>query len=77
MLYSGNLEPPIEELLNDPIAALLMASDRITPDIVWSQVETARQKLRRREARGRRSARHKSAKGFSSRRNKYVIEVSQ
>ena len=45
MLYSGNLEPPIEELLNDPIAALLMASDRITPDTVWSQVERARQKL--------------------------------
>ena len=51
VLYSGNLEPSIEELLNDPIAALIMARDRITPEIVWSQVHEARRELRRREAR--------------------------
>ena len=57
VLYSGNLEPSLEELLNDPIAALIMARDRITPDIVWSQVREAKQKLRCREARRQQIAR--------------------
>jgi len=63
MLYSGNLEPSIEELLDDPIAVLIMARDRITPEIVWSEIVEARQKLERRRCAGSRAPAHSLFEG--------------
>jgi len=49
-MYIRNAEPTVEELLNDPIAHLLMARDGIEPEQVWAHVNDARRKLRDREA---------------------------
>ena len=48
-MYIRNAEPTVEELLNDPIAHLLMARDGIEPEQVWAYVKDARRKLRDRE----------------------------
>jgi hypothetical protein len=63
MLYSGNLEPSIEELLDDPIVVLIMARDRITPEIVWFEIAEVRQKLERRRCAGSRSPAHSLFEG--------------
>ena len=42
-------EPTVEELLDDPIARLLMQRDRLQPDFVWACVRDARRKLKVRE----------------------------
>jgi hypothetical protein len=44
-MYRHNAEPTVEELLNDPIAHLLMARDRLQPEDVWACVENTRQRL--------------------------------
>ena len=44
-MYRHNSEPTVEELLNDPIAHLLMARDGLQPDHVWACVTNARQRL--------------------------------
>ena len=49
-MYLRNAEPTIEELLNDPIAHLLMARDRLQSEQVWAYVNGARRRLRDREA---------------------------
>ena len=45
-MYLRNAEPTVEELLDDPIAHLLMARDRLQPEQVWVCVNDARRKLR-------------------------------
>jgi hypothetical protein len=52
MLYLGNREPPLDEVLDDPIVRLVMSRDRLTRDEVRAQIEAARQQLRK----GRRAA---------------------
>lgn len=47
-LFHGNIEPPIDELLRDPIAQLLRNRDRIAIDDVLVAVERAKAALRRR-----------------------------
>ena len=49
-MYLRNAEPTVEELLDDPIAHLLMARDRLQPEQIWAYVNNARRKLRSREA---------------------------
>lgn len=44
-LYSGNAEPGVEELLDDPIAALLRARDGLHLDEVRYAVERAKRRL--------------------------------
>ena len=44
-------EPTVEELLSDPITKLLMAHDRLRPEVVWACVRDARRKLKARAAR--------------------------
>jgi hypothetical protein len=41
----AGIEPPLEELLNDRIALLLMRRDGIEPADVWRAVEAARSRL--------------------------------
>ena len=48
MLYIGNREPPLDEVLNDPIVGLLMARDRLTREVVRAQMEAAQRHLRNR-----------------------------
>ncbi len=52
MLYFGNREPPLEEVLDDPIVRLLMARDGLPLDEARAYVERVRAALR---ARGERS----------------------
>ncbi len=42
---AAGTEPPIAELLDDPITKALMASDRVRPEDVGALVETARRRL--------------------------------
>ena len=42
---AARIEPPLEELLNDPIAQLLMRRDGIALADVWRAVELARSRL--------------------------------
>jgi hypothetical protein len=46
LLYSGNIEPAIDELLRDPIAHLLMARDGIDASEILAVVERAGAALR-------------------------------
>jgi hypothetical protein len=50
-MHMTGREPTIAELLDDPIARLLMASDRLSPETVWECVRDARRKLKRVAAR--------------------------
>lgn len=44
--YAGaGIEPPLRELLADPIVHAVMRRDRIGPDHVWSAVRAARRAL--------------------------------
>ena len=52
-MYLRNAEPTVEELLDDPIAHLLMARDRLQPEQVWAYVNDARRRLRDRKMRDR------------------------
>jgi hypothetical protein len=52
MHFTGR-EPSISELLDDPIARLLMASDRLSPETVWKCVRDARRKLKEPVAKSR------------------------
>lgn len=36
------IEPPIEDVMSDPIVALIMARDNIDKDDVWKVVEKAK-----------------------------------
>lgn len=45
MLYSGNDEPPLDEVLDDPIVRLVMARDRVTREEVRAHIEAVRQQL--------------------------------
>ncbi len=45
-LYCGNAEPSIDELLNDPIADLLMKRDGIAPREVRALMADARRRRR-------------------------------
>jgi hypothetical protein len=45
-VYIGNREPTLDELLDDPIARLLMASDQLAPETVRGHFEAARRRLR-------------------------------
>jgi len=53
LMYRGNEEPTIEELLSDPIASLVMARDKLRPDQIWAFIRAAQQKRSAREARER------------------------
>jgi hypothetical protein len=48
-MYLRNAEPTVEELLNDPIAHLLMERDGLQPEQVWASVNDARQMLKARK----------------------------
>ena len=52
-MYLRNAEPPLEELLNDPIAHLLMARDGLQSEQVWAYVKDATRRLRDREIQDR------------------------
>lgn len=56
-LYSGNAEPPVHELLEDPIAALLRERDGLHLDEVRHVVERVKQRLAEHRAR---DAKHES-----------------
>jgi hypothetical protein len=59
MPYSGNREPPLDEVFADHIVHLVMARDRLVPEEVRAQMEAARHQLRQRRdsrAYGRRAA---------------------
>ena len=45
-MHIRNSEPTVEELLDDPIAHLLMTRDRLQSAQVWAYVNDARRKLR-------------------------------
>jgi len=51
MLYSDNTEPSVQELLDDPIAHLLMTRDGLSMVSVWGHIEDARNSLRGRAQR--------------------------
>jgi hypothetical protein len=46
MLYCKNREPPLDELLNDPIVRLVMARDGLSADDVGAYVDIARRRMR-------------------------------
>jgi hypothetical protein len=46
--YLGNREPPLNELLDDPITHLLMASDGVPPREVRAHINIVRWRLRER-----------------------------
>ncbi|SOD89609.1 hypothetical protein [Caenispirillum bisanense] len=46
----AGIEPPLDELMDDELVHLVMRRDRLTPDMVWAHVETARAGLRGRLA---------------------------
>jgi hypothetical protein len=48
MLYSDNREPPVDELLEDPIVHLVMARDGLSPEDVRAYIDLARRRLRER-----------------------------
>ena len=48
------VEPTVDELLNDEIARLLMERDGLQPEFVWACVRDARRKLKARQADERR-----------------------
>ena len=45
MLYSGNVEPTLDELLSDPIIQLLLKRDGLALETTLAVAEDARQKL--------------------------------
>jgi hypothetical protein len=45
MLYVGNREPLLEEVLNDPIVRLVMARDGLPLEEVRVHIEAARRRL--------------------------------
>ena len=46
MRYLGNREPPLDEVLDDPIVRLVMARDRLKREEVQAQIEAAQQRLK-------------------------------
>jgi hypothetical protein len=52
-MYLRNAEPTVEELLDDPIAHLLMARDGLQPEQVWPYVNEATRRLRDRKIQDR------------------------
>lgn len=48
-MYLRNVEPTVEELLNDPIAHLLRACDGLETEQVWAYINDTRRKLGERE----------------------------
>ena len=54
-MYLRNVEPTIDELLEDPIAGLLMARDGVRAETVWMCIRTVGQKLSGQAARDRES----------------------
>lgn len=46
--FAGTAEPPLRQVLADPIVHLVMRRDNLTPDEVRSVVESARARLMRR-----------------------------
>ena len=45
MLYSGNIEPTLDELLSDPITQLLLGRDGLALETTRAIAEDARQRL--------------------------------
>ncbi len=45
MLYSGNAEPTIRELLDDTIVDLLLARDRVSKEVVMAQLQEMHRRL--------------------------------
>lgn len=54
MAYCKNREPPLDELLNDPIVRLLMARDGLSAQDVDAYVDIARRRLREQQTNERR-----------------------
>jgi hypothetical protein len=46
MPYLGNREPPLDEVLDDPIVRLVMACDQLTREEVRAQLDAAQHSLR-------------------------------
>ncbi|MCG8357213.1 MAG: hypothetical protein MI920_16750 [Kiloniellales bacterium] len=51
--YADDSEPPLEEVMSDPLVRLVMRRDGLTTERVWAAVEVARAQLR--ELPGRRA----------------------
>ncbi|HZB91838.1 MAG TPA: hypothetical protein VE397_10380 [Stellaceae bacterium] len=49
-LYVGNREPPLDEVLDDPIVRLVMARDGLPPEEVRAHIESARRRLQQRSS---------------------------
>ena len=47
---TGGIEPTVQDLMSDPIMALMLRHDRITPDDVWAAIRGARRTRRARAA---------------------------
>jgi hypothetical protein len=44
-LWTGNREAEIQELIEDPVALLVMRRDGIAPEQLWATMRDARQRL--------------------------------
>lgn len=47
---TAGIEPPLQEVMDDEVTHLVMRRDRLSADIVWAHVESARAVLRARTA---------------------------
>lgn len=56
----GGIEPPLQELMNDPIMHLLLRRDGLTSKAVWQFVEQERDRLGKTGRSHRRSLEHPS-----------------
>jgi hypothetical protein len=45
MLYTGNAEPGLDELLSDPVVRLLLERDKLDERAVRAQIEEAKRRL--------------------------------
>ena len=44
-MYIGNREPPLHEVLEDPIVGLVMARDRLRTEEVLAEIEMVKRRL--------------------------------
>lgn len=51
-MREDRMEPPLEEMLDDPIVRLVLARDRLTPDAVRAAMRDAALRLRSRRQAG-------------------------
>ena len=47
MIYLGNRQPPLDEVVNDPIVRIVIARDRLNGEEAQAQIEAARERFRK------------------------------